>query len=122
MEVAPAQPDIVELAPAETITEVFAAAKVWLAKTDTLALAILRETLEEREEVRERAVGGSSEARRELREIDKQIISQMSQLGFDPSARARLGLTEVRAKSKLEELRSKQSGSGANGQPQGDPR
>jgi phage terminase small subunit len=40
-----------------------------------------------------------------LRDLDKQIISQLSLLGFDPAARSRLGLAEVKAQSTLEKLR-----------------
>jgi hypothetical protein len=42
--------------------------------------------------------------RRGLRELDKQIVSNLSLLGFTPSDRSRLGVAEVKAKSKLEEL------------------
>jgi phage terminase small subunit len=43
-----------------------------------------------------------------LRDLDKQIIGLLSNLGFDPAARARLGLAEVKTKTKLEALREKQ--------------
>ena len=79
----------------------------WLARTDAPALALLRSQLEEREGLRDLAFQGSSEARKQLRELDKQIISLLSNLGFDPAARARLGLAEVKAKSVLEQLREK---------------
>lgn len=39
-----------------------------------------------------------------LNETEKLIASNLGLLGFTPSDRARLGLAEVRAKSKLEEL------------------
>ena len=39
-----------------------------------------------------------------LRQLDKQLVSNLSLLGFTPSDRSRLGLVEVKAKSKLEEL------------------
>jgi hypothetical protein len=42
--------------------------------------------------------------RRGLRELDRQIISNLSLLGFTPSDRSRLGVAEVKAMSKLEEL------------------
>lgn len=102
-------PDLVELPAADVMGRILQDGVVWLASTDTVALALVREALEERADVRERALGGSSEARRELRELDKQIISQLSALGFDPAARSRLGLAEVKARSKLEDLRQRQS-------------
>lgn len=79
----------------------------WLARTDAPALALLRSQLEEREGLRDLAYQGSAEARKQLRELDKQIISLLSNLGFDPASRARLGLAEVKAKSVLESLREK---------------
>lgn len=82
-------------------------ARAWLAPSDQLAMAILRETVEERGEVRDRAMAGSFEARKELRQLDAQIISMLSALGFDPTARARLGLVEVKRVSKLDELRQR---------------
>lgn len=43
--------------------------------------------------------------RRGLRELDKQIVSNLSLLGFTPSDRSRLGVAEVKAATKLEALR-----------------
>jgi hypothetical protein len=43
-------------------------------------------------------------ARSGLRELERQIISQLALLGFTPSDRARLGIAEVKKESKLEEL------------------
>lgn len=40
-----------------------------------------------------------------LREIEKQIQSNLAQLGLSPADRARLGLAEVKRQSKLAELR-----------------
>lgn len=39
-----------------------------------------------------------------LRQLDKQLVTNLSLLGFTPSDRSRLGLVQVKAKSKLEEL------------------
>jgi hypothetical protein len=80
----------------------------WLAITDAAAVSMLREALEERRDIRERVMAGSGE-RKELRELDKQIISQLSALGFDPTARSRLGVAEVRRASALDELITKRS-------------
>ena len=43
-------------------------------------------------------------ATKELRAAEKQLASWLAVLGFDPAARSRLGLAEVKTKSKLEEL------------------
>jgi phage terminase small subunit len=81
----------------------------WLARTDAPALALLRSMLEEREGLRDLAFQGSNESRKALRDLDKQIVSLLSNLGFDPAARARLGLAEVKTKSVLEQLREKRT-------------
>ena len=95
--------------PADAFDQVLADGVHWLARTDAPALALLRSLLDEREPLRVDAVAGSSEARKHLRDLDKQIISLLGQLGFDPASRARLGLAEVKAQSVLEKLREKQS-------------
>ena len=92
--------------PAAALEKVMARGVVWLAETDAPAVCMLRELLEERGELKAAVDAGLGD-RRHLRDIDKQIISLMSQLGFDPAARSRLGLAEVKAVSKLEELRAR---------------
>jgi phage terminase small subunit len=67
---------------------------------------MLRESIEERSALRALVMQSqSTDARKALRDLDKQIISQLSLLGFDPAARSRLGLAEVKAQSTLEKLR-----------------
>jgi hypothetical protein len=61
--------------------------------------------LHERTELRVIA-NGSMEARRALRDLDKAILSSLSLLGFDPTSRSRLGLAEVKAASKLEQMQA----------------
>lgn len=97
-----------ELPPVETLDAVLAAGRAWLAASDSLALALLRESLEERADLRAAVQQGLGD-RKALRDLDKQIIGQLSVLGFDPAARSRLGLAEVKARSKLEELRDRQT-------------
>lgn len=43
-------------------------------------------------------------ARSGLRDLERQLVSQLSLLGFSPSDRSRLGLAEVKKESKLEEI------------------
>jgi hypothetical protein len=103
------EPD--ELDPATTFAAVLDDGRVWLARTDAVGLAILRESLEERAELRDVVLSsGSADARKALRELDKQIVGHLSTLGFDPSARARLGLAEVKAATTLEKLRRSRDG------------
>lgn len=75
----------------------------WFAATDAPSLAMLRCMLEERQEL---TSGGYDRA--QLRALDKQIIELLSVCGMNPAARSRLGLAEVRATSKLEEIRARQ--------------
>lgn len=95
-----------DLDPAAAFESVIFAGRVWLAATDSTALSLLRESLEERAVVRDLVMATqSTDARKALRDLDKQIIGQLSLLGFDPAARSRLGLAEVKAASTLEKLR-----------------
>lgn len=101
-----AQVDPVDLDPVDTIASVLEAGRAWLAASDTLALALLRESIEERAVLRALVMQTqSTDARKALRDLDKQIIGQLSLLGFDPAARSRLGLAEVKAATTLEKLR-----------------
>jgi hypothetical protein len=84
--------------------------QLWISpKTDVELLLMTCEMLDER--VRLRAyVWNNPEAWRErkaLRELEKNITNSLSLLGFTPTDRSRLGVAEVKAKSKLEELRAK---------------
>lgn len=101
IEVAP-----VDLPPDTTLDAIFDAGRAWLAASDVTAMALLRESLEERAVLRALVMQTqSTDARKALRDLDKQIIGQLSLLGFDPSARSRLGLAEVKAATTLEKLR-----------------
>lgn len=84
--------------------------QLWISpKTDIELLLMTCEMLDER--VRLRAyVWNNPEAWRErkaLRELEKNITNSLSLLGFTPTDRSRLGVAEVKAKSKLQELRAK---------------
>lgn len=62
--------------------------------------------LDEREELSELVQDkpDNTRLRAALRQLDKQLVSNLAHLGFTPSDRARLGLVRVRQQSKLEEL------------------
>jgi hypothetical protein len=47
--------------------------------------------------------------RRGLRDLDRLIIQNLSLLGFTPADRTRLGVAEVKAMSKLEELQARKA-------------
>ena len=93
----------------EAIATVVEDGATWLSITD-VRLNFLRELLEERNQIRA-AVMNNSGDRKALRDIDKSISESLSLLGFDPSARARLGLSEVQKISKLEEIKARRASS-----------
>lgn len=104
VEVAPLDSAVV--APLASFATVIEAARPWLADTDAIAVAMLRETMEEREGLRSLVLeSGDRYQRKALRDIDRQLTSMLAALGFDPSARARFGLAEVKAATTLEKLR-----------------
>ena len=78
----------------------------WLNPVSDKTLAtILAEQIEEREQLRAKVlVEGNPRDRSGLRELERQIVSGLGQLGFSPAERSRLGLSEVKTESKLEEL------------------
>jgi len=75
-------------------------------RTDYFLAVLTSEALDERDTLRELVLSEPQNfrARTSLRELDKQLISQLALLGFSPSDRARLGLSEVKKESKLEDL------------------
>jgi len=84
--------------------------QLWISpRTDIELLLMTCEMLDER--VRLRAfVWNNAEAWRErkaLRELDKNIVANLSLLGFTPTDRSRLGVAEVKARSKLEEIKAR---------------
>jgi hypothetical protein len=68
------------------------------------------EQVDERVALRIRVLRDSNrDDRKALRDLDKQVIGSLSLLGFTPTDRSRLGLAEVKAASKLEELRARRN-------------
>jgi len=92
----------------DLFADIMQAGSAWFARTDGVQLAMLRESLEERERLLPVAES-STEARKQLRELNREIADWLTQLGFNPTARARLGLAEVKAASTLEKLQAKRS-------------
>jgi hypothetical protein len=88
-------------------SEVYEAGGLWIsAKTDTQLLQMVCELLDRREILREEFLADPTERKvnMSLLETEKLIQTSLSLLGFTPSDRSKLGLAEVKAKSKLEEL------------------
>lgn len=57
-------------------------------------------------------------ATKELRACEKQLGVWLAVLGFDPTARAKLGYTEIKARSKLEDLIERRQNSQSNNNAQ----
>ena len=98
-DVAPATPDWQDDPVKDLIANVMADGVDWLARTDEPMLGLLREGLE----LLERAKAAGSV--RDQIAAQQNVASMLSSLGFDPTARARLGLAKVATVSKLEKLR-----------------
>jgi hypothetical protein len=84
-------------------------ANTWLSpNTDSELLLMTCELLDERWNLRVRVMRDSRpEERKALRELDRQLVANLSLLGFSPTDRSRLGVAEVKRQSKLEELRTR---------------
>jgi hypothetical protein len=86
--------------------KVWATGASWISpNTDSELLLMTCEMIDERWNLRVKVMQtDDARLRRGLREIDRQIVSQLSLLGFSPADRSKLGVAEVKAISKLEEL------------------
>jgi hypothetical protein len=87
--------------------EIYQVGGMWISpRSDTQLLQMVCELLDRREILREEFLADPTERKvnMSLLETEKLIQTSLSLLGFTPSDRSRLGLAEVKAKSKLEEL------------------
>jgi hypothetical protein len=84
-------------------------AYTWLSpESDMELLMITSELIDERWSLRVNVFrDGRPEDRKALRNLDKQLVANLSLLGFSPTDRSRLGIAEVKRQTKLEELRSR---------------
>ncbi len=88
--------------------------QLWLGRTDAWLVQLTAEMLDEREELREilagRVASGDSDSwrdRRQLRDLERALISNLSLMAWTPVDRSRYGLAEVKAKSKLADFMEK---------------
>lgn len=102
--VPPIGTELTELDPSMALSAVLTAGVHWIAATDSPKVALLRHALEDYERLR--AAGASP---KDIREGRAEVAKLLSELGFDPTARAKLGLAEVKAQSKLEEIRARRN-------------
>lgn len=87
--------------------EVWSKGVNWLSVASDIELLLMTcEMVDERWNLRVKVMqDGESRDRRALRALDSQILNALSMLGFTPADRTRLGVAEVVAKSRVEELR-----------------
>ena len=78
----------------------------WISpNTDIELLLMTCEMVDERWNLRIKVMQtDDSTMRKGLRDLDRQLVTNLSLMGFSPSDRSRLGVAEVKAQSKLEEL------------------
>lgn len=100
---------------AETFQAMLDMGVIWLARTDAPKVLIVRDSLLERQRLLELIAMHEDDLqlRKALRDLNREISVMLGELGFDPAARSRLGLAEVKAQSKLEELRARRAESTA---------
>lgn len=78
----------------------------WISPTTDMELLLMTcELVDERWNLRIKVMqNDDSRMRRGLRDLDRLIIGNLSLLGFTPSDRSRLGVAEVKAQSKFQQL------------------
>lgn len=88
---------------------VWEAGRAWISATSDIEhVLIMCETMDERSQLRLNVLRGSDwRDRVALRSIDSQLTSMLSSLGFNPIDRSRLGIAEVQAQSKIDQLMSR---------------
>jgi hypothetical protein len=91
---------------------IFGAGELWISiRTDTELVQLVCEQLDRRDLIRKQIEADPTDPTwyRQMNEIEKQIVSSFSLLGFTPADRTRLGLVSAKTKSKLEELLAKKA-------------
>ena len=85
--------------------------QTWLSpQTDIELLFMTCEMVDERWNLRIKVLQDNRpEERKGLRDLERQLIANLSLLGFTPTDRSRLGVAEVKKISKLEALREQQN-------------
>jgi len=85
--------------------------QTWLSpQTDIELLLMTCEMVDERWNLRIKVLQDNRpEERKGLRDLERQLIANLSLLGFTPTDRSRLGVAEVKKISKLEVLREQQN-------------
>ena len=89
------------LDPKAALDRILAEGVSWLAGSDGIAVAMLYEALETH------TVAKSYGSIRDQIVAQQNVVGMLAAFGFEPSARARMGLTTARTVSRLELLRAK---------------
>lgn len=91
---------------------IWEAGRVWIsANTDIEHVMMLCETMDERVQLRTIVfTGGEWRDRVALRQLDHQVITMLSLIAFNPVERSRLGLAEVQAQTRIQELMTRSRG------------
>ncbi len=84
----------------------FKQGSTWLKETDLELLQVVCEQLDERDILRVFVLENIEawHERAALRVLERDLSDNLKELGFTPTARQKLGIAEVKAQSKLEEL------------------
>jgi transposase len=84
----------------------FSRGTTWLKETDLELLQVVCEQLDERDILRVFVLENIEawHERAALRVLERDLSDNLKELGFTPTARQKLGIAEVKAQSKLEEL------------------
>lgn len=93
-------------------TEVFQSGRTWLKESDLELLQLVCEQIDERDKLRLYVLDNIEawHERAGLRALERDIAANLVQLGFSPQSRSKLGIQEIKAHSKLDELRAKLEG------------
>jgi hypothetical protein len=91
---------------------IWEAGRAWISpSTDMEHVMMLCETMDERVELRGIVFrGGEWRDRVALRQLDHQVITMLSLIAFNPVERSRLGLAEVQAQTRIQELMTRARG------------
>jgi hypothetical protein len=83
----------------------------WISPTTDVELLLMTcEMVDERWNLRVKVLrDDNARDRRGLRDLDRIIIGNLSLLGFTPTDRSRLGVAEVKAQSKVEDMLAKRA-------------
>ncbi len=103
--VAPVDAAAVELTPLAALERSLLAGRHWLAESDAAAIVLARQALELYAEVRADPKSKTAD----VIAAGKWVQSCFGDLGFNPAERSRLGLAEVKAASKMEQLRAQRA-------------